>query len=54
VLIAITERIFEVVRKRVWSRDDFELDKAGVVRLTADLAREIAATALRVTPVQQR
>lgn len=50
---AITERVFEIAGKRTWLQSDFELDPLGVVRLTADLAREIAATALRITPVHE-
>ena len=40
-------------RKRTWSQNDFELDPLGVVRLTFDLAREIAITALKTTPVHE-
>lgn len=47
---AITERVFEIAGKRTWQQSDFELDPLGIVRLTSDLAREIAATALRITP----
>jgi hypothetical protein len=49
---AITERVFEIAGKRTWQQSDFELDPLGIVRLTSDLAREIAATALRITPAR--
>jgi CRISPR-associated endonuclease Cas1 len=44
---AITEAVFEFSSKRVFRWKDFELDLRGVVRLSAPLAREVAAMALR-------
>jgi CRISPR/Cas system-associated endonuclease Cas1 len=50
---AITEAVFEFAAKRVFKRDDFELDAHGVVRLTAPIARAIAALALKAVPVTE-
>jgi CRISPR/Cas system-associated endonuclease Cas1 len=41
------------VTRRVFKRDDFELDAHGVVRLSGPIAREIAGLALKVTPITE-
>jgi CRISPR-associated protein Cas1 len=49
----ITEAVFRFAGKRVFKRDDFELDERGVVRLGGPIAREIATLALKVTPITE-
>jgi CRISPR-associated protein Cas1 len=50
---ALTEGVFDFAGKRVFTRDDFELDARGVVRLSGSTAREIAALALKAAPVAE-
>jgi CRISPR/Cas system-associated endonuclease Cas1 len=47
---AIAETVFNFATKRMFKRDDFEVDARGVVRLGAPLARELAAHVLRGVP----
>jgi CRISPR-associated protein Cas1 len=49
----ITEAVFGFAGKRVFKRDDFELDARGVVRLGGPIAREIAGLALKTAPVAE-
>jgi CRISPR-associated protein Cas1 len=49
----ITNAVFEFAGRRTFTRDDFELDAHGVVRLGAPVAREIATLALKVTPITE-
>jgi CRISPR-associated endonuclease Cas1 len=46
----LTEAVFAMMTKRVWVRKDFELNAAGVVRLSGATARDVAGLALRVVP----
>jgi CRISP-associated protein Cas1 len=47
----LTESVFAYAARREFRRDDFELDKHGVVRLSGPIARDIAMLALRVAPI---
>jgi CRISPR-associated endonuclease Cas1 len=46
----VTEAVFGMAQKQIWSRKDFELDARGVVRLGAETARQIAALTLKTVP----
>jgi CRISPR/Cas system-associated endonuclease Cas1 len=49
----LTGAVFAFAGKRVFARDDFELDAHGVVRLSGPIAREIAALALKTVTVTE-
>jgi hypothetical protein len=49
----LTRAVFSFAAKRMFSRDDFEQDNRGIVRLSGSVAREAAALALRAAPMTE-
>jgi hypothetical protein len=43
----VTAGVFRLAGKRIWLKDEFEVDARGVVRCGAGAAREVAITALK-------
>jgi CRISPR/Cas system-associated endonuclease Cas1 len=50
---ALTQGVFTFAEKRIFVRDDFEVDAHGIVRLSGPIAREIAGLALKTVPATE-